>query len=69
MNFFSSPPRPDRLWGPPSVLSKATGGGFTPGVKRPKLEADHSIPSSAEIKNVWSNISTSPIRLHGVMLS
>jgi hypothetical protein len=30
----------------------ATGGSF-PGVKRPGREADHSPPSSAEIKNAW----------------
>jgi hypothetical protein len=32
------------------------------GVKRPGREADHSPPSSAEVKNAWSYISTSPIR-------
>jgi hypothetical protein len=30
------------------------------GVKRPGREADHSLPSSAEIKNAWSYISTLP---------
>jgi hypothetical protein len=39
------------------------------GVKRPGLEADHSLPSSAEVKNDWSYTSTPPIRLHGVVLS
>jgi hypothetical protein len=39
------------------------------GVKRPGREADHSPPSSAEVKNTWSYISTPPIRLHGVVLS
>jgi hypothetical protein len=29
-----------------------------PGVKRPGREADHSPPSSAEVKNTWSCIST-----------
>jgi hypothetical protein len=37
-------------------------------VKRPGLEADHSPPSSAEVKNVWSCTSTPPICLHGVVL-
>jgi hypothetical protein len=32
------------------------------GVKRPEREADHSPPSSAEVKNEWSYISTPPIR-------
>jgi hypothetical protein len=45
-----------------------TGGSF-PGVKRPGREADHSPPSSAEVKNTWSYTSTPPIRLHGVVLS
>jgi hypothetical protein len=39
------------------------------GVKRPGREADHSPPSSAEVKNAWSYISTPPLRLHGVVLS
>jgi len=39
------------------------------GVKRPGCEADHSPPSSAEVKNAWSYTSTFPIRLHGVVLS
>jgi hypothetical protein len=34
-----------------------------PGVKRPGREADHLLPSSAEVKDI------SPIRLIGVMLS
>jgi hypothetical protein len=39
------------------------------GVKRPGREADHSPPSSAEVQNACSYTSTSPIRLHGVVLS
>jgi hypothetical protein len=39
------------------------------GVKRPKHEADHSPPSSAEVKNEWSYTSNPPIRFHGVVLS
>jgi hypothetical protein len=38
-------------------------------VKQPACEADHSPPSSAEVKNAWSYTSTPPIRLHGVGLS
>jgi hypothetical protein len=38
-------------------------------VKRPGREANHSPPSSAEVKNAWSYTSTSPISLHGVVLS
>jgi hypothetical protein len=32
-------------------------------VKRPESEADHSPPSSVEVKNAWSYISTPPIHL------
>jgi hypothetical protein len=39
------------------------------GVKRPGREADHSPPSSAEVKNAWHYTSTTPIRLHSVVLS
>jgi hypothetical protein len=44
-------------------------GALSVGVKQPGREADHSLPSSAEIKNAWSYTSTLPIRLHGVVLS
>jgi hypothetical protein len=44
-------------------------GALSLGVKRPGREADHSPPSSAEVKNAWSYTSTLPIRLHGVVLS
>jgi hypothetical protein len=43
-------------------------GALSLGVKRPGSEADHSPPSSAEVKNEWSYTSTPPIRLHGVVL-
>jgi hypothetical protein len=39
------------------------------GVKRPGREADHSLPSSAEVKNAWSYTSVPPLHLHGVVLS
>jgi hypothetical protein len=32
-------------------------------------EADHSLPSSAEVKNAWSYAFTPPIRLHGAVLT
>jgi hypothetical protein len=56
-NFFSSPPRSDRLWSPASLLSKGYWGPF-PRLKRPGREADHSLPSSVEVKNAWSYTST-----------
>jgi hypothetical protein len=50
--FFSSPPRPDQLWGtssqpPIQWVAKS----LSPGLKRPGREADNSSPSSAEVKN------------------
>jgi hypothetical protein len=38
-------------------------------VKRPDREADHSPPSSAEVKNLWSYTSTPQICLHDMVLS
>jgi hypothetical protein len=67
--FFPSPPRPERHWGPPSLLSSGYRGALSLGVKRPGREADHSPSSSAEVKNAWSYTSTPPIRLLGVVLS
>jgi len=61
--FFSSPPHPDRFWGPPSLLSNGYQGLFPWG-----READHSPPSSAEVKNAWSHTSTPAIRLYSVVL-
>jgi hypothetical protein len=37
-----------------------------PGVKRPERDVDHSPPSRAQIKTVWSYTSAHPIRLHDV---
>jgi len=39
------------------------------GVKLPERKANHSTPSSAEVKNVWIFTSTPPIRLNGMVLS
>jgi hypothetical protein len=39
------------------------------GVKRPEREADHSPPSSAEVKECVELYFHSPIRLHDVLLS
>jgi len=36
---------------------------------RPEREANHSPPSNVEVKNVWVDTYTPPIRLHGVVLS
>jgi hypothetical protein len=44
-------------------------GALSLGIKRPVREADHSSPSSAEVKNAWSSTSTHLVRHHGVVLS
>jgi hypothetical protein len=44
-------------------------GAISPGIKRPGCEADHSTPSSAEVKDACSYTSTPSIRLHGVVRS
>jgi hypothetical protein len=57
-HFFSSPPRPDRLWGPPSLLSNGYQGLFSPGVNWLGNEAVYSPASSPEVKNARSYTST-----------
>jgi hypothetical protein len=42
---------------------------FSWGVKRQELEADHSPPTSSEVKKTSIYISTAPTRLRGVLLS
>jgi hypothetical protein len=53
--LFSLPLCPDRLWGPPSLVSVGYWGLFSLG-----RETDHPLLPSAEAKNVWSYTSTSP---------
>jgi hypothetical protein len=63
MGVFSAPPCPDLLWGPtiPPVQ-------WYHRLKRLGPEADHSTPSSFEVKNAWSYTSTFPLCFHGVVL-
>ena len=64
-SLFSSPKRPDRLWGPPSFVFNEYRRSFQE-VNRPGREANHSPPSNTEVKNEWSCISTPPVYLNGV---
>jgi hypothetical protein len=52
----------------PASCPIGTGGGvLSPGVKaRPGRDADHSLPSSAEVENELELYSSPPKRLHGV---
>jgi hypothetical protein len=43
-------------------------GALSLGVEQPGYEADHTPPSSAKVKNVWSYTAIPPIHLHGVVL-
>jgi len=61
--FFSSLPRPDRFWGALRFLSNGQTGALSLGIKRLGREADHSRPSSAEVKNTWSYASIAPLLL------
>jgi hypothetical protein len=62
--IFSSPPHPDELWDPPSLLSNRYQGRIFPlgggGVTRQGREFDHSPTSCAEFKNAWSYTSSPP---------
>jgi len=54
--------------GPTHPPIQRIAGALSLGVMRPGREADHSLPSSADVNNPWSYISTPPIRLHGTTL-
>jgi hypothetical protein len=56
--IFTTPPRPDRLWGATQPPIHWIPWFRSLGVKRPGREADHLPPSSAEFKNTWSYTST-----------
>jgi hypothetical protein len=57
--IFTSPNHPDRLWGPPNLLSNGYRR-LSPGIKRPESEAEHSPPASAEVKKMWICTYTPP---------
>jgi len=52
----------------PASYPVSTGGSY-PRVKVARVLIDHPPPYSAKVKNVWSCISTPPIRLHGMVFN
>ena len=56
---------PNWFWEPPSLLFIRCWGSYLE-VKLPVVEAGHSPPPSAEVKNEWSFDTTPPVCLHGV---
>jgi len=54
--------------GPTQPPIEWVSGALPLGVKQPGCEADHSPPSIAKVKNVWSYTSTPPISLHCMVL-
>jgi hypothetical protein len=58
-----------RALGPTQSPIQRVPGDLSLGIKRPRREADHSPPSSAEVKEWVEPYLHSPIRLHGVVLS
>ena len=58
--FSSSAKLPHRLWFLPSLLLRTVTAALSPAVKQLGHEANHSPPSSAEVKNERSCTSTPP---------
>jgi hypothetical protein len=65
--LFATASRLD-LW-PTQPPTQWVAGALSPGVKQTGCEADHSPPSSSEVKNAWSYTATHRIRLHSVVLN
>jgi hypothetical protein len=57
--FFSSPQSPNWLWDPPQPI-KWVPGVLSQEAKQLGSETDHSLPSSAEVKDMWIYALTPP---------
>jgi hypothetical protein len=66
--ILSSPNRPGRLLKCTEPPIQWIPWALSPGVKRLGREVDHSPPTSAEVKKVWTYTAT-PIHLHVVLLN
>jgi hypothetical protein len=66
--LFATAFRPALRTPPPQPI-KWVRGALPAEVKQSLLEAGHSPPSSAEVKNAWSYTSTPPVSLRSVVLS
>jgi hypothetical protein len=58
--IFSSPRCRDRRWGPTQPSSQGAPGTLSSEVKRPGREADHSAPTSVEVKKICIYTSIPP---------
>jgi hypothetical protein len=65
--FFSSPPRPDRLWGPSSISFNGYGA-LSPKLKRPGREATTYLHAVPRLECVGLNLHSSAL-FHGVLLN
>jgi hypothetical protein len=54
--FFATSQRLDKLWVTPSLLSNLNLEALSKRVKRPRREADHSLPSSAEVETTFTDL-------------
>jgi len=62
--LYSSPTRPNQLWGPPSLLLNERKDTF-PGIRHVGREVE-SPSSSADVRNTWSCTDSPPTCFHGV---
>jgi hypothetical protein len=58
--IFTPPYHLDQLWDPLNLLSSGFSGALYLGRKRQGRESDHSLPTSAEVRETWVYTSTSP---------